>query len=71
MVDTIEVGQRPRGITFNHDYSLLYICASDDDTVQVMDVATQRIVASLPSGEDPEQFALHPDGDRLYISNED
>lgn len=71
VVDTIEVGMRPRGITFSKDYSKLYICASDSDAVQVMDVATGKIVADLPSGEDPEQFALHPDDRRLYIANED
>ena len=26
---------------------------------------------NLPSGEDPEQFALHPDNRHLYIANED
>jgi PQQ-dependent catabolism-associated beta-propeller protein len=62
---------RPRGITFNRDYSQLYICASDSDAVQVMDMATKELVANLPSGADPEQFALHPDDRRLYIANED
>lgn len=70
VVDTIDVGMRPRGIIFNQDYSRLYICASDSDAVQVMDVATRKIIADLPSGEDPEQFALHPDGRQLYIANE-
>ena len=57
---TIKVGKRPRGITLNADGSLLYICASDDDTVQVIDTATGKILNNLPSGEDPEQFALAP-----------
>lgn len=71
VVETLDVGMRPRGITFNRDYSQLYICASDSDAVQVMDMATRTIVADLPSGADPEQFALHPDDRRLYIANED
>lgn len=71
VINTIDIGQRPRGITFNHDFSSLYICASDDDTIQVMDVSTHTIVAELPSGEDPEQFALHPNNRHLYVSNED
>jgi YVTN family beta-propeller protein len=25
----------------------------------------------LPSGEDPETFAMNPAGDQLYVSNED
>lgn len=71
VVDTLEVGMRPRGITFSRDHSQLYICASDSDAVQVMDMATKKLVANLPSGADPEQFALHPDDRRLYIANED
>lgn len=70
-VDTLEVGQRPRGLALSHDNKLLYICASDSDTVQVMDLATRRIIKQLPSGADPEQFALHPNNKWLYISNED
>jgi PQQ-dependent catabolism-associated beta-propeller protein len=71
VTDTIDVGERPRGILFSKDYSKLYICASDSDTVQVMDLATKKIIKQLPSGEDPEQFALHPNDRHLYISNED
>jgi PQQ-dependent catabolism-associated beta-propeller protein len=36
-----------------------------------MDVATNRIIHNLPSGEDPEQFALHKNDRHLYIANED
>jgi PQQ-dependent catabolism-associated beta-propeller protein len=36
-----------------------------------MDLTDHSIIAELPSGEDPEQFALHPDDRRLYIANED
>ena len=68
---TIPTGERPRGITFSHDYSRVYICASDSDTVQVMDPATGEILHELPSGEDPEQFVLHPDDKHLWIANED
>ncbi len=71
VTDTLNVGERPRGILFSKDYTKLYICASDSDTVQVMDLKTKQIIKELPSGEDPEQFALHPNDRHLYISNED
>ena len=29
---TIPTGERPRGITFAHDGSVAYVCASDSDT---------------------------------------
>ena len=71
VVRTIPTGERPRGITFSGDYSVLYICASDSDAVQVMDPVSGEILHDLPSGEDPEQFVLHPNGRHLYIANED
>ncbi|WP_415894288.1 YVTN family beta-propeller repeat protein [Neptuniibacter sp. PT8_73] len=71
VIETLNVGERPRGILFSKDYTKLYICASDSDTVQIMDLATKKIIGELPSGEDPEQFALHPNDRHLYISNED
>ena len=42
VLETIPVGQRPRGIMLTKDGKYLLICASDDDTVQVLDVATRR-----------------------------
>ncbi len=71
VVRTIPTGERPRGITFSKDHSVVYICASDSDAVQVMNPETGEILHDLPSGEDPEQFVLHPDNRRLYIANED
>jgi PQQ-dependent catabolism-associated beta-propeller protein len=71
VIRTIPTGKRPRGITFSHDYTRVYICASDSDAVQVMDPATGAILHDLPSGEDPEQFVLHPDDRHLWIANED
>jgi YVTN family beta-propeller protein len=41
------------------------------DGIGVIDVAQGRLVRTLPSGTDPEQFAVSGDGRRLFISNED
>lgn len=48
VTETLPVGQRPRGLLLSHDNKLLYICASDSDRVQVMDVATRKIIKELP-----------------------
>ena len=40
-VKTIPVGQRPRGIVISPDGKFLYICAGDDDIVQIIDTKTQ------------------------------
>jgi YVTN family beta-propeller protein len=41
------------------------------DGIGVIDVTLGRFVRMLPSGTDPEQFAVSLDGRHLFISNED
>ena len=71
VVKTIDIGQRPRGITMTKDGKLVLICASDDDRVEVRDAETLKLKYHLPSGPDPELFVLSPDDSVLYIANED
>ena len=47
---TIKVGQRPRGIEFTRDGKFVMVAVGDDDTIQVIDAGTQKVVDSLPSG---------------------
>ncbi len=69
--ETIPVGKRPRGIILTKDDKYLLICASDEDTVQMLDVESREIVGDLPSGPDPELLDLHPSGSPVYVANED
>jgi PQQ-dependent catabolism-associated beta-propeller protein len=41
------------------------------DGVAVIDTARNKVIKVLQAGSDPEQFALSPDGKRLYVANED
>ena len=41
------------------------------NAVQVFESSSGKQLFDLPSGADPEQFALSRDGKRLYIANED
>jgi YVTN family beta-propeller protein len=41
------------------------------DGIGVIDLASQRLLSTYPSGIDPETFALSHDGKVLYVSNED
>jgi YVTN family beta-propeller protein len=41
------------------------------DGVGVVDLTTNKLLRTLPSGPDPESFDLSPDGHILYVSNED
>src|SRR3954454_19694189 len=67
---TIKVGQRPRGIDFTRDGKFVMVAVGDDDTIQMIDVKTQTVVDSLPSGPDPELFAQDAAGKVLYVANE-
>lgn len=71
VVKTVDIGQRPRGITMTKDGKLVLICTSDDDRVEVRDAETLKLKYHLPSGPDPELFVLSPDDSILYIANED
>ena len=71
LINTVNVGQRPRGIAISPDHNTLYIATSDDNTIQIVDANSLKVLGQLPSGDDPETFALNPVGDRLYVSNED
>src|SRR4051794_8953941 len=41
------------------------------DGIGVIDLHQKKFLRKLPSGVDPEEFAVGKDGKRLYISNED
>src|SRR4030042_1803660 len=69
--ETIPVGQRPRGIILTKDDKYLLICASDENTVQMLDVQSREIVGDLPSGPAPHLLDLHPSGSPVYVANED
>jgi len=71
LIETVPVGNRPRGIALSSDGRHLYICASDDDTIQVMDTESREILHHLPSGPDPELLVLSPDDTMIYVANED
>src|SRR5215468_10630367 len=70
VVNTIKVGQRPRGIELTKDGKFVLVAVGDDDTIQVIDVRTHEIVANLPSGPDPELFTQDHTGKILYVANE-
>ena len=47
----------------------LFVAASNDNRIDVVDLATRKVVSHIPSGPDPERFALSPDEKTLYVTN--
>ena len=70
VIQTIKVGQRPRGIEFTRDGKFVLVAVGDDDTIEVIDTTTQQVVDKLPSGPDPELFVQDAAGKILYVANE-
>lgn len=51
------------------DGSLLYVANTPADTVDVIDTATQAVVARVRVGIDPVGVAVRPDGSEVWVSN--
>ena len=70
---TIAVDLHPAAFALSKDQSRLYVACADDDAIDVVDTATdrvtQRISVGLPQGvgASPNGLALAPDG-TLYVS---
>ena len=45
-IKTVKVGRRPRGVELTKDGSELFICAGDDDSIQVLDTKTLQITGN-------------------------
>ena len=48
----------------------MFVCLGDDDTIAIIDTKTLKEVGELPSGPDPEQLRVSPDGKLVFIANE-
>src|SRR5205085_8175415 len=55
---SLATGRRPRGMALSPDRRTLYVAASDDNRIEIWDIATRRRVGLLNSGPDPERFAV-------------
>jgi PQQ-dependent catabolism-associated beta-propeller protein len=69
VVKTVAIGKRPRGIGLAPDGSAIYVAVSADNQIAVIDPNTLEVTGHFPSGDDPEAFAVHKNGN-IYISNE-
>ena len=67
----IDTSRRPRDLHFNKDHTLLYVACGDDDSIDVIDVATLKVVDSIPTGPSPEMFTFSPDESQILVSNEE
>ena len=60
----------PVAAKFSRDGTKLYVVCEDDDSLLVVDIRMQRVVAKVEVGHKPKDVAVSPDGKTLYVSNE-
>ncbi len=65
---TIRVGNGPRGAAVSPDGRRLYIADNADNTVSVIDTATNRVIATTPLSAPPQYVAIAPNGRRAYVT---
>ncbi|WP_414683395.1 beta-propeller fold lactonase family protein, partial [Methylophaga sp. UBA5088] len=70
VINTINIGERPRGIGLSPDQKQLYVAISEEGAIAVVNLDTLEVVKKLDAGDDPETFDVAPNGN-IYISNED
>jgi YVTN family beta-propeller protein len=70
VVATIGVGNTPYGVAFLPNGTRAYVANTDDDTLSVIDTATNQVVgSSIPVGDEPEWVTVLPNGSRVYVAN--
>ncbi len=65
---TAEVGIRPYDLAFSKSGTRLYVSDWADRTVHELDPESLRVIRSISVGEHPNQIAVHPTDDRIFVA---
>ena len=63
----IKVSKHPHGIVASLDKSRLYVSSEEEDVLDVVDLATSKVIRRVPLGRRPNNLAITPDGRRVYV----
>ena len=69
VVATIPVGVLPSDVAVNAAGTRAYVVNFIDETVSVIDTATQKVVDTIPVGPVPNAVAVHPTGTKVYVAH--
>ena len=67
VVDTVSVGDEPRGIAITPAGSRVYVANQSDDTVSVIDTNINTVIDTVPVGAEPRGVAITPVVNALQI----
>lgn len=68
----VPLGRHPRGVAITNDSRYAFVAIMGGHRIDVIDLDTRRVVRTIPtalSGTTPRHLVLSPDGDALYVSN--
>ena len=60
----------PHGIALDPVHKLAFVAGQQNGTLGVVDLASMRVLARFPVGQDPDVLAFDPGWGRLYVSAE-
>jgi YVTN family beta-propeller protein len=65
---TEPAGKRPYDVVVGRGGHMLYVSDWADRMVLGIDVETLRVIAKIPVGEHPNQIAVHPKDNRIFVA---
>jgi YVTN family beta-propeller protein len=71
VIDTVTVGDIPRGIDVNPATNRVYVANQGDGTVSVIDGTTNTVIATVDVGNSPRGVGVNPATNRVYVTNLD
>ena len=69
VVDTLQTGNGPAGLSLSADNKLLYVVNSYSSNISVIDVNTREERNRFDAGNNPTGTELSPDGKTLYVTS--
>src|SRR5436190_1113554 len=66
----IEVNRNPVSVAVNPTTNFIFVINYSDDTVSVIDGATQTVTATIEVGKNPVAVAVNPITNVVYVTNE-
>jgi YVTN family beta-propeller protein len=67
-VTTVDVGLGPQGIALTPDRATAYVPNFDNDTVSVIDTASNTVTATIVVAGSPNGVVASPDGNFVYVT---
>ena len=65
----ITVGTTPSGVAASPNSSRVYVANSGNNTVSVINTATNQVISTIGVGSSPQGLAISPDGTKVYVAN--